>query len=460
LLPRQIVIDRVVRMKKPWTVGALSLLMVAMVTNHATLGRVLSVVEEKKWSGSETAVSSVDSESKKEMSEDAKHKNVIELFQRVGEQVSAGARRRVMTLELCKAIESSLNRDPTLADKTPVELPYPKREDFHIKRVEQKFEKDLSTWFHTAVAKKYKEQYENRLQLLEIDEDVPPEDPLPPTGQGWIIEITGWHYFNGEENKEYEGEAHVLRKMVEFLEKGSIVPPVKEIIQGGKDQPTEVSLRDLGIRLPVVRKADIDTKHRVPNPEYYKRLTELGLANMASGLGGSGGSGDGMSGPGLSGGIGSGGMPGGPEGGSGYGMQPGMPGRPVLDADGKEIPRDFAAPRCDFIVQFAWRPRFDKDGGALLDGGFPKPTAETAEGDAAATPETTDPAAIGETSVEDPAMVAPQADTPLAADPAVLPPAAPEQTTPETTTPEPAAPAPAGEAPPATPDPAAAKTPS
>jgi len=49
LLPREIIMERVIRMKKPWVVGALSLLLAGMVTNHATMGRVMSVVDEARW---------------------------------------------------------------------------------------------------------------------------------------------------------------------------------------------------------------------------------------------------------------------------------------------------------------------------------------------------------------------------------------------------------------------------
>ncbi|MEQ1828986.1 MAG: pilus assembly protein PilM, partial [Pirellula sp.] len=286
LLPREIVIDRVVRMKKPWTIGALSLLLVGMVTNHATMGSLLRVVDEKKWSKAEESVTRVASESDKEKNEDSARRGKIDLFQRVGEEVSSGAKRRAMTLELCKVIESSLNRDPALLEKTPVELPYNKREDFHIKRVEQKFEKDISVWFSPMLAQKYVEQCATRLQLLKSTESVPEGEPAPPTGQGWIVEITGWHYLNGEENRDVEGQAHVLRKMVEFLEKGSIAPPVKEAV-------AEYSCRDLGVRLPVVVKWEINDKHRIMNPEFNKRLTELGYINPAS-MGGDMGMGMGM----------------------------------------------------------------------------------------------------------------------------------------------------------------------
>ena len=102
-------------------------------------------------------------------------------------------------------------------------------------------------------------------------------------------------------------------------------------------------------------------------------------------MGGMGGPG-GMAGPGGLGGEASG----------GYGGL-GMPNKPVLDADGKEIPMDFAAERCDFIVQFAWRSRFEKGGGKDLDGGFPV-VEVAAEPTDASTPDATtgDPATVPE----------------------------------------------------------------
>jgi type IV pilus assembly protein PilM len=404
LLPREIVIDRVVRMKKPWTIAGLSLLLVGMVTNHASMGSLLGVVDVEKWKKAEDAVTQVSSESEKEKAEDSAKRGKIDSLQRVGEEVSSGAKRRAMTLELCKVIEASLNRNPELMDKSPVELPYNKREDFHIKRVEQKFMSDLSVWFTPMMAQKYKDQFGTRLQLLKSNETVPEVDPVPPTGQGWIVEVAGWHFLNGEENRDVEGQGHVLRKMVEFLEKGSIPPPVK-------DGEAEYSCRDLGVRLPVVVKWEINDKYRIVNPEFTKRLQELGLLNPmgGSGMGGEGGAGMGGFGGEMSGfgGGGGGGKMGGGLGaegggagfGGGYGGSSygggqiyGPGGKPLLDAEGKEIPYDFPAPRCDFILQFAWRSRFTKDGGAALDGGFPPPeAAEGAEG--ATSPDGTVPAA-------------------------------------------------------------------
>lgn len=48
----------------------------------------------------------------------------------------------------------------------------------------------------------------------------------------------------------------------------------------------------------------------------------------------------------------------------------------------KEIPPFFPAPKCSFIVQFAWQPRFNEDGGAKAGGILPVPEPEATGSDA------------------------------------------------------------------------------
>jgi len=404
LLPREIVIDRVVRMKKPWVVASLSLLLVGMVTNHALMGRVFSVVDEPVWSGAEKAVANVVTEASTEKAADDARLGTISLYRKIGNEVGVGAKKRVMILELHKAIEASLNRDPANVDKTPVELPYSNRKDFQISRIEQKYVPDLTTWFSANLLSSYKDGVSSRLKLLkspDADKEVP--DPSPLVGGGWVVELKGHHYFNGTEQKGEEGEAHILKYMVEFLEKGIIELPNDK--PNEKEEFMSFSLKDLGIRLPVIISVPpTNSLYRIANPEYEKRLIELGFAPSSSGgtsgmsgsgMGGSGGPGmggsgmgsSGMGGPGMGGpGMGGPGMGGAGMGGSsseggmgsGTGGRPSL-GKPLLDAAGKAIPLDFAAPRCDFVLQFAWQPRFNAEGGPKAGGLLPSP--EPAAGD-------------------------------------------------------------------------------
>ena len=52
-----------------------------------------------------------------------------------------------------------------------------------------------------------------------------------------------------------------------------------------------------------------------------------------------------------------------------------------LRSDGKPIPPDFLAPKCEFVLQFAWQPRFDPEGGAKAGGLLPEPEPEAKTGD-------------------------------------------------------------------------------
>ena len=77
---------------------------------------------------------------------------------------------------------------------------------------------------------------------------------------------------------------------------------------------------------------------------------------------------------GLDGGSGTG------DGGYGAGGTRPSAGKPILDADGNPIPPDFPAPKCDFIVQFAWQPRFDDEGGENAGGENVEAIVVTASG--------------------------------------------------------------------------------
>lgn len=397
LLPRQLVIDRVVRMKKPWTVGALSLLMVGMVTNHAMQGTVLGTVDADLWKSAEGQVSSVATESDAEKTKDLQLKGKLKLYETVGKEVSTGATRRVKVLEIYNVIDAAKLRDENLVNKTPVELPYPQRKDFHIEKVEQKYFEGLDKWFTKPLKEQYLADKLVRAQLLAgnaapvapttpaapgttpaapgttpaAPNAAPPATTAPvttpataatpaaaaaadpdPTGPGWVFEITGKHYFNGPENRGFEGDAHINKYMIEFLEKGSVMLPDKDGVM------KEVTMKQLGIMRPIVRKATIDLNNRVPNPEYYRRMEELGITTQtaASGssskpafggpsAGGAGGSGAGMMSEG----------PSAPPPGTSGGGSTASANKPIVDENGKPIPKDFPAPVCNFVVQFAWK---------------------------------------------------------------------------------------------------------
>jgi type IV pilus assembly protein PilM len=365
LLPRDIVLDRVVRNKKPWAVGALSLLMVGMVSHHAMLGQAYRPVRPDIWTSAESSVKNADQKSQDEFKKDSDLKNKLNLYKNVGVEVSKGAERRMMSLELYKAIEASLNRDEGLLDKSPTELPFKDRMDFHITRIEQMYFDNLAAWYKPDIKQAYNESIQIRKQLgCEMVERAADKNP-DPTGPGWVIELRGYHFFNGLEKKGLEGASHVEKYLINYLENGTVRLPGTQ-----PGEVREISLYDLGIRRPVLRNRNSKPNYvfRMPNPEYSRILAEKGLSAPGGATAGSrpgfGGGGVNLSfgGPGGGGAsmMGEGGDDQAASGGNSFGAgnQAGKqnPSEPIKDAAGNIVPPDFEAPRFDFIVQFAWKP--------------------------------------------------------------------------------------------------------
>ncbi|MFN9712208.1 MAG: pilus assembly protein PilM, partial [Planctomycetota bacterium] len=366
LLPREILLDRIIRNKKPWAVGALSLLLVGFVSHHAMLGQVYRPIRPEIWSEAEKSVSNAEQQSQGEIKKDSDIQTQLKLYKDVGIEVSKGAERRMMCLELYKAIEASLNRDESLIDKSPEELPYSNRKDFHITRVEQVYLDNIAEWYTEDFKKLYEESISDRKQLGCELVDRPAETNPDPTGPGWVIEIQGYHFYNGDDKKGLDGAAHVEKYFINFLENGEVQLPGPN-----PDELKKVPLFDLGIRRPILRNknAKPDKTFRMPNPDYFRLLEEKGLVTPgSSGAGGVGmaggpkfgGRGGGSMGAGL-GASGFGMGSGGEEDPGGGGFQLGSRGQPALgeplkDSSGKVVVPDFPAPRYDFIVQFAWKP--------------------------------------------------------------------------------------------------------
>jgi len=236
--------------------------------------------------------------------------------------------------------------------------------DFHITRIEQVYYDNLAGWYKQDLKDSYQEELKAREQAGFAKIKRTPEKDPDPTGPGWVVELRGYHYYNGKEKQGREGAAHVTNYLVEFLENGTIkLPGVKP------GEVREITMYDLGVRRPVLRNraAQPNRLFRLPNPEYVRLMEERGLAPK----GGAGGLGLGSGGPNFgSAGLGTGGSGAsldgeGPGGGAGLGLG-GGPGRggsqggsnkePLKDDQGNLVPADFEAPKFDFIVQFAWKP--------------------------------------------------------------------------------------------------------
>ena len=171
LLPREILTQRMIKAKKPWAVAGVSALVLGFALSYVFYYQVWNQVHDDKmvqgvtWKKAVEEAKNVSTRSTTLIGEDKKKQSELALIQRIGQEVAGGTDRRVMWMEVLKAINSSLPpMDPTGKivkpgdpPPDPQKLPFVKRQDLKVEYIESQFYPDLSVWFSNEVKRKYLE---------------------------------------------------------------------------------------------------------------------------------------------------------------------------------------------------------------------------------------------------------------------------------------------------------------
>ncbi len=375
LIPRELLIERMVRAKKPWAVASVAAVLLACTVNflfhYSAWYRVHPEYRSQSvsWRDVESAAQNVKRTSDSYLSTDRELVSRKKLLDRLGDEVVGNADRRILWLELITAFNQGLPRTEGVepgAVPDPKAIPFSKRKELHIDGLESVYVTDLSQWFNDAIRKRYEEGLRViKGSAASSSEPVPPSaQPATsgPTGEGWVLTFSGYHFYN-EDVKE-AGPAHLYNTIIKFLEEGTVVLPNPK--SGG--QPTRFHVKELGIGYPVlVQEWPIRKDYRIPNPNYSG--PQAGAAGSLAGSGfepGSVGPGGFPMPPGFedAGGVEPAGL------GGGFPTPPGIPGSGFAtggygtsgagaDANPKDAngePMYFTAPRYDFRIQFCWQP--------------------------------------------------------------------------------------------------------
>lgn len=276
LIPREILTERLIRAKKPWALAGIALIMLACSFNYFFHFRHWYRTHDDHWKTAVQSVDSADRESNANKSKDQEKKELLKRFNTIATEVVGNADRRLLWLELLKAINSSLpvtgGRQP--GHITPIkDLAIAKRQELYVSHIESQFFKELDDWFTDRLKAKYVEGQrirdgKNAPNTPAPTEPAPPANPSdpnappvddvkPPAGPGWVIEIHGHHFFN--ENTRTQGAVHVRNTLMKNLEEGSILLP------GDKEAFT---MQELGIGYVVLMDDTAVQKEQVPNPDY------------------------------------------------------------------------------------------------------------------------------------------------------------------------------------------------
>lgn len=391
LVPAEILKERLIRSKKPWAVAAASLLMLGFAANLLPASQRWKNVHPDKWKQAMTAAETTKKNSDDKIASDKGQLNQVELLTKIGQEVSGNADRKLLVLEMVKTLYDALGRQPNAApDPSPLEVPYNKRKDLHITKIDSKYYEAISTYLTEQVLQLYEEDKTTREGRLGLN--IPASDPAEGGDAaatdaaattdtaaattdtaattteggdtpGWVIQINGYHYHNG---REYAGagdelEDFVLKTLIHRLETGSVTLPDAD------GQMREFTFKELGFShafvLPSAPNAS-EPDFKILNPEWVKRYgsSPAGMGGeMGGGMSGSsgsgmgGGRGMGAPGGGLGGPGGGMGGPGGGFGGSGMGGIGGAQGGTI--PEDPECPRFFPAPKFSFVVQVVWQEK-------------------------------------------------------------------------------------------------------
>ena len=354
LLPKEVIQERLIRSKKPWAVAAAAALLLGFSLTFVGYSRALGLMSPQRYGPAEQRAAEVAKLSQSLQQEKSSAESALQATDQVGQNLVSHVEGRVQWLELLRAINECLPRDPE--DRKPQEIE--RRNELHIVNIESQYMQDLSQWF--ALVSQWYQPMDSPSGTLGSSGPTaggafPGGDPQPgllggssadsvqgPSGPGYVIQLTGYHYHNLPTAGEVQGAQYVRETLIRNLQTGRVLLPKVE------EPGTEwVTMQELGIGYPVLIN---------PGRPYEVRIRPP-TARLAAGMGaGAYGEsyGETYSGPGY-----------GPQMYPGAGptypgrtttMMPGMAGRRLPGTTPRPEEEEIVLRRFDFVVQFCWQP--------------------------------------------------------------------------------------------------------
>jgi len=277
LLPKEMVIERIVRAKKPWILASVGAILLGCVLSlyfeHNALWSVDPEYQGTNKTSWKSAVSSADRESKKSaaaVAVDEEQKGNLAKLNMLGAELSAASDSKTQWMEVYSAIFQALPKDPTveelrkqgISSVNPAEFPFAGRKEIYIDHLESMYYANLGRWYgevKDVYARQTAETIAGGLTQTdegEADEEEMEEDSFDDEeGQssselsgepGWVIELQAHHFHN------FKGDTSVLSDL-DYV-RSTIV---KELSDGDVVLPDGTyKFSDLGVTFPTVVRAD------------------------------------------------------------------------------------------------------------------------------------------------------------------------------------------------------------
>ncbi|MGL4942858.1 MAG: type IV pilus assembly protein PilM [Thermoguttaceae bacterium] len=331
LIPKEIVVDRIIRSKKPWALAAAAAILLGLTVQFLGASWALSRVSTGEYSAAEAKAKAAQDRSSKLTSECSAAKSKFTEIDTIGKNLTGTVEGRIIWCELFRAINEALPQERDRLDGRDIS-DIENQDRVFITSIDTIAIEDVTEWWDQIKA--FELYVPDDRELLEAGveaEKLPPMEDLaariallPPLEKGAakIVQITGYHFHNPGNITGKEGVllgAHYLRET--FLKnlkyhQLQLPPGMNAQLQAGGAQAKteEVSMRELGIYYPTLLSTPEVTETQMINPrvllekfiENAKKASEMmkkRQPNALTGGGGMGGSPMGGSGP-MGGGMG------------------------------------------------------------------------------------------------------------------------------------------------------------
>ncbi|UUO05897.1 pilus assembly protein PilM [Blastopirellula sp. J2-11] len=341
LLPQEILVDRLIREKKPWAVAAVAALLLACTVNFFFHWKAWYTADPEKFASAISAVEQVERTSSSHKSTDDQFMTDAENLKTIGNYVVGNEENRRLWPELLRAVTASLpvfEGKPEDIWKTPID----ERPFLYIDSVESKYYPDVSFWYTEGVRERYKQTVDNSKRLeVAAEEGLTPEDldeqgaaPMgedgqPPVGgaaapananansaaampeagaeiseaegeealgevdefgevvdelagpteSGWVIQLKGKHYHNSTKARQNFGPQYVRNTLIHQLDTGMIM------LDDGSGQMVEITMKELGVSHPVIVLDSVPKLVMLDNPDYDPETMSRNGDMMSTGIG-------------------------------------------------------------------------------------------------------------------------------------------------------------------------------
>lgn len=277
LVPQEIKTARMIRAKKPWTIAAISALLLGMTGHYFFAQKFHAKTHPDIWNGPSQAVSAMSTAASDHRSTDSEKKAKLDYLNEVGKEIAGDPEHKFTWLEVRKAINQLIPRGNYPGGKlpSPQEVPFEDRIDFYIESVETKQFEDLTAdWYTETIAKRYADEMTDYYTVTKepTPEDYDPTAEIPgPEGPGWVIELKGYHYYNNPDRIGKEGNNHIRKYLTHAFLKGKIK------LANPKDPsgpPEEFTVEQFGFKFPLLLNVERAKPVQVNNPDYDEEYAQ------------------------------------------------------------------------------------------------------------------------------------------------------------------------------------------